>query len=408
MRDIWRTHGLEGNFLKYTIVLIANKRIFVAILGAYYLTIPGVTPWWVGIILLISSLSGFLFDIPSGYIADKMGHKKALVLHSILLLVSTIFFLFAESILFLVLGGVFLSVGHAFMTGTGAAFMHETLRALNREGEFREIMGKMSSIGFGVPVALMVLTPFLVSISWHLPFLIALVTDICGLIAVSLLVVPPVTPEQIDEIRLTNFKQVMEEAWRLNFFRYALFSGILGGILFGIGGFRSVYQAVLGIPVMWFGVFFGIGRAAASVLLWHSGKIQRALATPLRIYGFKLLLFFGLSLVLAFTSATVPVLIAFILINAFQWGLNGVGYSVEATGKARFKATLLSVKSQIQTLVGGVMAFLSGVLIETFSYERSFLIISLIMLVTLVPILYLISRDVRERGAGMIDGDGGE
>ena len=75
----FRWHGLEGNIFKYGLSLIANKRIFVAILGAYYLTVPGVTPWWIGAILLISSGMGVLFEVPSGYIADKIGHKKALV-----------------------------------------------------------------------------------------------------------------------------------------------------------------------------------------------------------------------------------------------------------------------------------------------------------------------------------------
>jgi MFS family permease len=408
MKDFWRLEGLEGNILKYTIALIANKRIFVAILGAYYLTIPGVTPWWIGVILLVSSLAGFLFEIPSGYFADKVGHKKALVLHALFLLASTTFFLLAESIPLLMLGGVCLSVGHALMSGTGSAFMHETMRALGREGEFREIMGKMSSIGFGVPIVFMVLVPFLVEVSWQLPFLIALVTDTIGLFAVCSLVVPKVTPEQVDEIRLTNFKQVMKEAWRIHFFRYALFSGILGGILLGISGFRAVYQATLGIPIIWFGVLFGVGRMCASILLWYSGPIQRGLRTPVRIYGMKLVLFSGLLLILAFTSVPVAVAIAFILINAFHWGLNNVGYSVEATGKSNFKATLLSVKSQVQALVGAGAALLSGYLIETVSYEKSFFILTIIMVLVLTPILYLIYRDRKTGVGGISGGDGGD
>ncbi len=409
MKDFWRIKGLEGNFLKYTLALVANKRIFVAILGAYYLTVPGVTPWWIGVILLTSSLSAFLIEIPSGYISDKIGHKKALVVHNIFLLASTTFFLFADSLAFLILGGVCLSVGHALMSGTGTAFMHETMRALKREDEFREITGKMSSIGFGIPVVLMVLVPFLVGIDWKLPFLIALVTDSIGLIAMCTLVVPPVTPEHVEEIRLTNFKQVMQEAWRLHFFRYAIFSGFLGGLLLGMSGFRPVYQAALGIPIIWFGVFFGIGRMSASILLWYSGRLQRMFKTPLQIYGMKLALFAACFLILACTASPTWVVISFILINAFHWGLSNIGHSIEAIRESKFKATLLSVKSQIQALIGAGAALLLGFLIETVSYQKSFFIFTVILLVVLLPMLYLIHRDVKERGIGLgDDGGGGE
>lgn len=86
-------------------MLVANKRIFVAILGAYYLTVPGVTAYTIGVILMISSLAGFLLEIPSGYMSDKMGHKSALVMARILMIVSTLLYLVADDVLFLILGG---------------------------------------------------------------------------------------------------------------------------------------------------------------------------------------------------------------------------------------------------------------------------------------------------------------
>ena len=124
---------LHSNIWKYTLFLIANKRIFVAILGAYYLTIPDVTPESIGIILLVASLAGFIFEIPSGYVSDKIGHKTALVLSRLFMLASTLFFLFASNLGFLILGGVLMSMANAFHSGTGSAFMHETLQGLKRE-----------------------------------------------------------------------------------------------------------------------------------------------------------------------------------------------------------------------------------------------------------------------------------
>jgi len=269
---------LQGNIWKYTLLLIANKRIFVAILGAYYLTIPDVNAAGVGIILLAGSLAGFVFEIPSGYVSDKIGHKQALVISRIVILLSTILFLVANNIIFLILAGIALSTGIAFHSGTGSAFMHETLRGLQREKDYASVMGKISSIGFAVPIVFMVLVPFLVSISFKLPFAIALIVDLVGLFAAISLVTPPVPQEEIKEIGVTNFRQVLREGYHLNFFTFALFSGIIGGVLFGVGGFRAPYQTFLEIPVIWYGVFFGIGRAFASLMLAYSGRI-RAITT---------------------------------------------------------------------------------------------------------------------------------
>lgn len=133
---------------------------FCRFISAYYLTIPDTTAQTVGLIFLAGNLAGFLFEIPSGYISDKFGHKETLVLAGFLMLVSSSFFLLATDVVFLILGSAFMSIGQAFRSGTFSAFMHETLRGLGKEDQYTEIMGKVRSAGFGVPIIFAVLAPF--------------------------------------------------------------------------------------------------------------------------------------------------------------------------------------------------------------------------------------------------------
>lgn len=384
---------LQSNIWKYALLLIANKRIFVAILGAYYLTIPDVTPKIIGIILLSGSLSGFIFEIPSGFMSDKIGHKKALVTSRILMLLSTIFFLLADNVIFLILGGILMSASAAFQSGTGSAFMHETLRGLKRENDYSSVMGKISSIGFAVPIVFMVLVPFLVSVSYKTPFRISLIIDLIGLFAAISLVVPPVSPEHIEEVGATNFKQVLQEGYRLNYFSIALFSGIISGTLFAVGGFRAPYQIILEIPVIWFGVFFGIGRALASLMLAYSGKIKKYL-TFLSFYKFQLVLYALLILALGIISRWWVVVLIFIIINAFQWGLSRIdeGYQLDIIKSSKFKATLLSTGSQIDQAIGAVSSFGIGFVIERTSYQYGFLYLGIIFLAILFPLYLYIAR----------------
>ena len=385
---------LKSNIWKYTLLLIANKRIFVAILGAYYLTIPDVTPEGIGIILLAGSLAGFIFEIPSGYVSDKIGHKAALVLSRLFMLVSTLFFLVANNIAFLILGGIFLSMSTAFHSGTGSAFVHETLRGLKRENEYAKVTGKMSSIGFAVPIILMVLTPFLVSISFKAPFLAALVVDLVGILAAFLLVTPPVSQEEIDEIKLTKFKQVVREGHRLNFFIFALFSGIVSGALFSVGGFRAPYQLFLEVPVIWYGVLFGVGRVFASLMLAYSGKIKERISL-FSFYKFQLVLYTIFILVLGLVPDWRVAVIAFIVINAFQWGLSKIdnSYLMDIIKTSKFKATLLSIRAQISQLIAAIASFGVGFLIERLSYQYGFLYLGLIFFAVLFSLyLYIINK----------------
>ncbi|MEK6948932.1 MAG: MFS transporter [Nanoarchaeota archaeon] len=385
---------LQSNIWKYALLLISNKRIFVAILGVYYLTIPDVTPKIIGIILLAGSLASFIFEIPSGYVSDKIGHKQALILSRIFVLLSTFFFLIADRIPFLILGAILLSTGQAFLSGTGSAFMHETLRGLKREHDYSTIMGKISSIGFAVPIIFMVLVPFLVSISYKVPFIIALITDLIGFLAALFLVSPSVPQEHIEEIRATNFKQVVREGYHLNFFSLALFSGIVSGTLFSVGGFRAPYQLLLGIPVIWFGVFFGIGRALASLMLAYSGKIKKAITLP-SFYLFQLILYVSLIFILGTISLLWVVITTFIIINAFQWGLSRIdeSYQLDTICSSKFKATLLSTASQIDQTIAAISSFGVGLLIEKVSYHYGFFYLGIIFVIILLPLyLYILMK----------------
>lgn len=394
LSKLWATRNtLEGNIWKYALFATANKRVFVAILSAYYMTIPDATAQTVGFIVFCGTMAGFFFEIPSGYLSDKMGHKKALVFSRILMLVSTGAFIIAESVAMMVIGSVFLSLAHAMVSGTNSAFMHETLRELGKEKQYSQIMGKLSAIGFAVPIPLMILTPFLVSVDFKVPFVVGFVMDMVGLVAAVSFVSPTVKPEKIEEINTTNFVQVVQEGKRLHYFQYALFSGIVGGVLFGMTCFRPVYQMVLEVPVIYYGVFLGIGRAMVSLILAYSGKLKE----QFNIYQFclfQIILYGTMFVVLGITGNAVAVVAIFIILNGFQWGLSEVhrGFSLEIIGKSNFKATLLSMESQIDRMITAVTSIVLGWWIAQTSYQNGFLTLAIIFVAVLLSLYFYMVR----------------
>jgi MFS family permease len=387
--------NLQSNIWKYTLLLIVNKRIFAAILSAYYLTIPDVTATTIGIILLFGNLAGFILEVPSGYISDKLGHKKALVMSRVLMIISTLFFLFAESIPFLILGSVFLSISWAFMSGTAIAFLHETLRGLGRDNEFTKISGKASSMGFAVPIALTVLAPFLIEINLKAPFVLSLLLDTIGLLVVISLAKPHVEQSHIDEVGITNFKDVIKAGYKLGFFKYAFFVAIVAAVLTVVSLYRGPYQLVLDIPIIWFGVLFGAGRALASIILFWSGHLKDQFKDASSFFAFEIFLYSSLLLILAATKEPWVVASAFIAINAFQWGFGQItlGYMIEVIKDSKFKATLLSAQSQIKTVAVATLSLAFGMQIEATSYQIAYIVILFVFIAVTVPLyIYIKSK----------------
>ncbi len=379
--------SLETNIWKYAIFLITNKRTYMTILGVYLLTLPGTTPKTLGLMNLLGNVTGFIFEVPSGYIADKMGHKNALVFARLCYVVSTALFLIGSQVWVFILGAVFLNLALAFQSGTSTAFMHETLKALGRDQEYSKIMGRLSSIGFAVPIALIVAIPFLVSVSFKVPFMVALVIDVVGLLTALSFVVPERTKEQIKEIDVYNFGKVLQDGWRYGFFKYAFFGAIMGGAITGAAYYKDVYQAFLGVPIIYFGIFWAASRVLVSGFLLTNEKVKDVLSFHHFLF-IKMIVAILLIVSLGIFSAPWVIVGTFILISAFNWSFKETQqhYILEIIGQSNFKATLLSLKALISTLVTGVIAYFVGLLAAKNNYSQAFMTLAVITGVLLIGI----------------------
>lgn len=365
--------GLESNIWKYTIFSICDKRVFISILGAFYLTIDGVSAATIGYITAISTVVSFLLGIPGGYIADKLGHKIALILSRVIMLSSSICFLFADSLFTVIVASALFGVAFAFTRGVGSAFMHETLRGLDKDSEYTHIMGRVSSIGFAVPAVIAILVPLTVIYGERMPFVIALCLDSIALIVSLCLVHPHVKEEHVDVFEKLTLNKMWKEGIKLDFFRLMLISPIITGAMIGFTHYRAAYQSLLEIPVEYYGIFFGIGRLLAATISAYNGKLKTYF-TLKSFYLFQILTFSGLFAILAMTSNPAIVVTTFIVMNVLLWGLNQIpnGFMLEIIGKSRYKATLLSVRSQVDYVATFVTGLAFGVMLEDYGYQDVF------------------------------------
>ena len=194
---------------------------------------------------------------------------------------------------------------------------------------------------------------------------------------------------------MKRFSDVIKEGMEQKFFRYALFSGMVFGALFTTGIFRGPYQESLGILVIWFGVLHGIGRVGASLLLAYSGKVRELIGNIHRFQTTQIIVYGLLYIVLALSTTWWVVASAFIVLNAFQWGMSKVeeGYLLDMVRNSNFKATLLSLKALIGELATAVIGFGMGVLVQGYGFQIGFGALGVCFVVLLVILqLYILNR----------------
>jgi len=92
-------------------------------------------------------LSVFVLEVPSGYFSDRLGRRRTLLIAAAALIASYCCFIVGAGFWWFAAGQFLLAMGIAMQSGTDTAFHYDSLKALNREGEYAEREAKAEQWG---------------------------------------------------------------------------------------------------------------------------------------------------------------------------------------------------------------------------------------------------------------------
>ncbi len=126
-------------------------------------------------IMLLQGAFGFamaLFEFPSGYLADRIGYRRTLMIASVLNAAGWSIYVRADTIPHILIAEIVLGIGISLISGTDSALLYESLEETGQEHEFGQWNGKVRFFGqFGEGTAAIV-AGFLYAY-WHrMPFLL--------------------------------------------------------------------------------------------------------------------------------------------------------------------------------------------------------------------------------------------
>lgn len=375
---------IASNIPKTFWYLLTQRRNFIPLLSIYFLSIPNTTANQIGIFMWVGALLGFALEIPSGYLADRLWYKPVMILAKISTIFSTLSFIAGGwfhqySFTLFTLGAIWLTLSFSLTSGTISAFVHDTLSHLKQEKSFTKIFSKMRGNVSLASIAFILIFPFFTTFNILVPFYIALCIDLIGLfIAFSLVDVPK---EEGNQKSAQPIWKIIKDAYHIHLIPFALFTGAISWIDMGLSPFRSIYLEYLGFPIIFIGTVMALSR-----LVWFLvGHVAHLIQEYTSFYWFLLLKMCvnvgALFMIIIFQD---PYVVGIILaiVNWFWWWVSGISrdytFKYYLTDK-RYKATIVSVTSQISWIFQIIVTFIMGYIISSYSYELGYFIAAISM-----------------------------
>ena len=165
--------GLLRNLHRDAKLLMASRGIrafafsYLNVVFAIYLDRLGYTPVMIGVIFTVAYLSGAVLTALWGYLSDRMGRRKILMLLAILTILSNLILIYFSSLFFILAAVIIANVGAGGSGGGGSgggpfnpveeALLAEKCRPENRNQIFAvnscvgSIMGSLGALASGLP-----------------------------------------------------------------------------------------------------------------------------------------------------------------------------------------------------------------------------------------------------------------
>lgn len=156
--------------LKYYLYRATGGPGFMSAVYILYLLAHGLTFAEIGTIGAVQSAIVVTGELPSGYIGDRIGRRNSLLIGQLLYTASAVGLIFGNGFLAFVLAFSLLSFGQTFVSGSGDAWLYDTLKENLDQDRYTHVRGRGSAVGQWVTAVMMILGGFLYVMGHVYPF----------------------------------------------------------------------------------------------------------------------------------------------------------------------------------------------------------------------------------------------
>lgn len=356
----------------------------VTALWVLYLTHRGMSLTEVGLLESIFHVASFLFEVPSGTLADRFGYRKVLIFGRLCAMLSGAILIFSHNFIWFAVGFILSALSYNLNSGTNEALVFESMRASHDEEKYIGVSANINAIyeltdTLGVFVA-----------GWFVDFYFEGVYWIQ--IAFSLFAILSVLPMREPDRPLRHSSD--ESEGYIVILKNAVLFLKTNRHLRDLMLFFALFQGVLATYYFYFQSLmddYGFRGPQISMLMVISAILQiiGAKISPLvekKTKQAKLILLFSLLLcaflLLSFVQQPIVLICCFVSINVLgavstPIFSNYFNQLIPSTGRA----TLLSVSSMFFSVAMIVLFPTTGWLVEKLGFSASFGLAGLALLI---------------------------
>lgn len=340
------------------------------------------------------SLCVILFEVPSGYFADRLGRRRSLLIGAICASIGFWIYAFAEVFADFLVAQLLIAIGGSFISGSDSAMLYDTLIELKRRGEYKKVAGRYGSIAN--------VSEGIAALAGGSLALISLRAPLFGQ-AVLMLFVIPLAWSLVEPTRKTanasegSFKAVFKIV------RYALhghaqikwlilYSSLVGTSTLTIVWLVQPYLIAIELPELWFGPVWAVLQFSVGLFAFFAHRIEALLGRRASLISLILVSAAGYIMLSQFQALWAT---AFFLVVYFVRGINGPVLSdyINRCVESDVRATVLSVRSLVGRLMFIIVGPMAGWVSEAYDLSTAFLVCGLTFFSFGVLFLFFLHRN---------------
>lgn len=346
-----------------------------------YLASVGLSVFEISIYQSTYFISTSILEIPTGYIGDKIGKKKSILIgtillgfHALLMYINKLFFVF------LILS-IIEALAYSFISGSEGALLYEILKDLKLEEHYLEINNKIlsgRSISTGISL---ILGSYLADFSWAYVYIP--VAFIFFISSIPLLILKE---SNISFNKCNNNSNIINKLKKellyptvTAFVIFILFSSGLDGLFVCFYNFNQIILPKFNMPIKYIGIFFSMLYFINSFAYILVNKLITLLN---RKHIF--IIFVYLQSIFFIIMSSNSNLVIIVIISALICFSSEIIFSVSDSIIQQYissdhRATILSGVSLIRSLISSILYIILGYSFNTIQLKTTFIFIGLLI-----------------------------
>lgn len=306
------------------------------------------------LIYAIFSILVFALEVPTGYLGDKIGYKKGIILGLFCGILGFLGFLFAQGFIGIIVSYIFMALMTSLISGSDDAMLYDCLKQDGREKDFEEVYSKVQSFSYAATIIGSVLAGFIASKSMDVDVIVQM-----GLLIVALIIFVGVNvasdyeDEEEDNVRITSkIKKSKSLVILLLLAGLFMTSTLLGT------KFSQQIMLAGGIPIAFFGIFSAMMTVVASFFSYIAPKIK---AVP-----FALIMLVPSLVLVAIGASGNGLFVLLLIVTSMSRALGDIKISayINQQISSKYRATINSMKSLIFRVFYSIAIFAGGKLAD--------------------------------------------